>query len=259
MAAPLPSATAIATAAPVLVTLGDSITAGAHGSEYPHKLGELIGAARVTNLGIGGEFSGPMNYTVRNGTHMVYGGVLRDQVGAIPLDATIVTLYIGTNDMWLAREKTAPDLSNIDDVYADAAKAYDANLKAIVSAVRRRAPLARIVVADVPNPANRPVHMAEKAAMRDAESLLADSMRSTILATGVTVVDLECDPAMYDDANFGGPYDVHPVDRGFKAIAADFANAILHGSTLSWCVYELPMPNPLRAPSAPTTPKHTTK
>lgn len=237
----LPAAPATPTPPPVLVTLGDSITAGAHGSEYPHKLGALIDAVSVTNLGIGGEFSGPVDYQVPGGAHMVYGGVLKDEVPKIPLDATIVTLYIGTNDMWLAGVKIAPDLSDIDSVYAQAAATYDANIKGIISGIENRVPLARIIVADVPNSSNRPSHEVEPLKMRKAESSLADAMRMSLVATGDTVVDLECDPAMYNDANFGGPLDVHPVDSGFVDIAQHFADAILSPRPPKPCSYESPM------------------
>ena len=233
---------ALGTSQPVLVTLGDSITAGANGSEYPRKLGTLIDAARVVNLGIPGQFSGPVDYQIPKGPHMVYAGVLAAEVPKIPPDATIVTLYIGTNDMWLAQLKAQADPGDVLCIYAHAAQTYRANVDAIVGGIRSRVPHARLVVADVPNPADRPVHLTEDPLLRAAQTGFADSMRRTLLETGATFVDLECDPAMYDDANFGGPYDVHPIDAGFERIAQDFAQALRHAAPAGSCVYETDAP-----------------
>lgn len=205
-------------------------------------VGSLVGA-RVLDLGIPGEFSGPVDYQIPNREHMIYGGLLADEVHRIPLDADIVTLYIGTNDMWLAHLRTQPDLSNVERAYEDAAEAYSANLRAIVASIRDRVPHAMLVIADVPNPANRPVEVSRpNPRVRTAESWLANSMKASIVSTGAIIVDLECDPAMYDDANFGSPYDVHPVASGFSAIATDFAQAISSGvSQARTCRYQAPI------------------
>lgn len=192
----------------VLVALGDSITAS---GTYPAQLAALLGA-RLVNLGINGEFSGPTTFGVIH-----QGGVLADQVPQIPLNATIVTLYIGTNDMWLFGVPNAPGYL---DVAATAAR-YDANIRAIVAGIRQRVPAARVILASVPNAAKRAAGLGDT-----ATSALAEAMRVSVLYTGLPVADLENDSAMYDEANFGGPYDPHPNAAGAAVIAAEFVLAI---------------------------------
>lgn len=205
-------------AAEKLVTLGDSITAGANGSEYPSMLATALGAT-VTNLGIGGEFTGPLIYGALH-----YGGVLADEVGAIPLDTTLVTLYIGANDMWLFGVSDYPGYLDVPTTLAR----YDANIRTIVAGIRARVPGARIILASVPNAALRPVNVNLPQSIKGAYAALADGMRASLYATGLPVADLEHEPGMYDDANFDGPYSPHPIAAGFAIIAADFAKVIQH-------------------------------
>lgn len=235
---PAPAPTpAVSPAAPVYVALGDSITAGAYGSTYTIPLAQALGA-RLINLGKGGEFSGPMHYQLscKGCAHLDYDGLLADEVPKIPLDATLVTLYVGTNDMWVAGDRSGDILANYDA----AARAYDSNIRAIVKAVRLRVPGARIVVATVPNGAHRPAAHAWSPILRQGETNLANSMKQTLISTGLPIVDLECEPGMYDDANFGGPIDPHPNAKGFAIIAADFLSVIQHAPPVSHCDYENP-------------------
>ena len=63
-------------------------------------------------------------------------------------------------------------------------------------------------------------------------------MRAAVLVSGAEVVDLECEPGMYEDANFDGPLDPHPIASGHAAIASDFARVIAHGSDTGGCKWE---------------------
>lgn len=197
-----------------LVTLGDSITANALG--YAPLLASALGAT-LTNLAINGQFSGAVIY---GAIHQ--GGVLADEVANIPLDTTLVTLYIGTNDMWLFGVSDYPGYLDVATTLAR----YDANIRSIIAGIRQRVPAARIVVASVPNSANRSGNAGLPQAIHDAVTAVADGMRASLLATGLPIVDLEHEPAMYDDANFGSNVDPHPNAAGCAIVAADFAKVI---------------------------------
>lgn len=243
MAAPaFATPAALVTPAPLprLTTLGDSITAGAYGSSYTVPLATALGM-QLTNLGIGGEFSGPVDFqqTCTGCARITYGGILADEVPKIPLQTTIVTLYVGTNDrIFLGELGMLPDMSNALTIAQGVAVEYDANIKAIVAGVRARVPNARIILATVPNGAWRPTGKTWPLPLRKSITYMSNAFKKTLVDTGLPVVDLMCEPAMYDDANFGGPTDVHPVASGFAVVAADFAATIRHPKPAGHCKYE---------------------
>ncbi|MDB5095478.1 MAG: GDSL-like lipase/acylhydrolase domain protein [Candidatus Eremiobacteraeota bacterium] len=229
-----------------LTTLGDSITATyadptVDATLYPHVLAGLLGAT-LTDLGISGEASGPVTAAYREGAlaYGTSGGVLADEVPLIPLDTTIVTLYIGTNDVYEMGTQQAPDYSNTAQIGADTASAYATNVRAIVAGIHARVPNARIFAASVPDPAWRPISLPAPMIERSPYVTTLDAMRQALIGTGATLVDLMCEPAMYDDANFANPYDVHPLPSGHAVIAADFAAQIAHPTTPSSCKYQSP-------------------
>lgn len=234
---PAPVPVAAASAAPVnLTTLGDSITAD---GRYATALAGMLGA-RLTNLGVSGETSGGHPaFTAPNGGPFIVaeGGVLADQVTKIPLDSTIVTLYIGTNDVW------EDDLLGTPD--DQSAAAFATNLRAIVAGIRARVPAAQLAIATVPNghvyrsrdpiayDVTFPASDARRAFFR-----LAHAIKTEIVGTGATVVDLLCEPAMYDLADFPDPWDVHPNDTGHAVIARDFYNALKTNALSAPCKWE---------------------
>jgi lysophospholipase L1-like esterase len=238
---------------PHLTTLGDSITAGSSASDpnksYPVLLAASLGAT-LTNLGIGGMTTGPFpGHTNAAGRIVVapYPGVLAAEVPKIPLDSMIVTVFIGTNDGWLmSLDFHQPSEDNLAEVTAAWSTAFRTNLPAIVAGIRARVPTARIVVATVPNSANRTAVLISKDPWRQAVSDFSNAMKATIVASGVTVVDLQCEPGMYDDSSFAGPIDVHPNDAGHALIAAAFFRAIQHPTAVTPCKYGAPL-----SPEAP--------
>jgi lysophospholipase L1-like esterase len=225
----------------VYAALGDSITAGGEASTPANDYVSLVGAAlgaQTTNLGIGGMTSGPVNLWI--GTeNIVYSGVLAAEVPGIPTNATLVTLYIGTNDYYLAGNQSTtstgasvgllPDYSNMAAVEASVESAYQTNIAGIIAGIKSRAPKARIVVATMPNYGWRDGHLGGPNDLAVSQSI-ANSFKATLVATGLTVVDLECEPGMYDEKNFNSPTDPHPNDAGHAIMAADFLAQIAHPS-----------------------------
>jgi lysophospholipase L1-like esterase len=226
-------ATAAPTAAPTPIfytALGDSITAGGEAStigstDFVTLVGKALGAT-TTNLGIGGQFSGPVNVIIPTGLNIVYTGVLAAEVPNIPLNTNLISLYIGTNDLWLTEEMGAVQTP------------YAANLAGIISGIHARVPNAKIVALTVPNDTYRNA-AGESAALKTVLTGFDNAMRTAIIGSGALVADLQCDPAMYNNANFPNPYDVHPNDAGHAAIAADVLAQIAHPTApAASCVYQ---------------------
>ena len=223
---PLPVA---ATSAPqVYVALGDSITHGWDGSQYltTQAYVNIVAASlgmTLVNLAIDGEQSGP---PITSGG--ADSGVLLDEVPQVPANASLVTVYTGIVD----ENQTA--IGN--DNYATTAGYYAANVRAIVAGIRQRAPQARIVLIAPPDLMDRsPWYGVPN---RSALATMVTAMKGALVATGLPVVDLECEPAMYDPANFLDGTNLHPLASGQAMIAADVLAQIAHPSAPGHCSYE---------------------
>jgi lysophospholipase L1-like esterase len=236
--APAPSPTPIHYTA-----LGDSITSGFGADDwqtqgYASLLAAALPAATFVNLGQAGQSAGPMATTK---------GVLVGEVPNMPADSNLVTLYIGFNDYWhYSFDSVAPDESNIDTAFPQGAATIVASIQGIVSAVRAKFPAARILVATQPNLANNPVglHYAPDARMRAGLSLMAQQIKAGIVAmSGITVVDLMCDPASYDPANYPAASSyVHPDNAGHIALEQAFLAELQHPTApVAHCLYENPV------------------
>lgn len=201
-------------------SLGDSIALGQDVTSvqaYPTLLALDINAS-VANLGIGGE---------EIGTRGVSKGVQIDEVPLIPLNTTVVTLYIGTNDALDQQTAGTYDPSM-----------FVANIPPLISAIKLRVPAAQIIVATIPNRADTEPYLTGDPTNRARETTMINAMNAALVGTGLAIADLHCDPAMYDPINFFSPYDVHPVASGHVAIAADFMQAIQHPKPVQPCAYD---------------------
>lgn len=212
----MPRVAATATPSPYLTTLGDSITYGIGASDrnatsYAALLAKALGA-HWTNLGIQGETLIPEPnaiFTGVSGTGLAYhanAGVLADEVPNIPLQTTIVTLYIGTNDLYYTSSSMLPDLSNDATVLAGVGPLWDSSFSALIRAIRGRVPSASIVVATNINVADKGsivnLNFEPYKTYRQGLTDLVNRMNATAEAAGVVIADLHCDARLYDTANY---------------------------------------------------------
>lgn len=234
-AAPAPTATPI-----VYAALGDSITLGGAASSPATDYVSLVGAAlnaTTTDLGIGGETSGPISQLV-SGSLISYPGVLAAEVPNIPLNANLVTLYIGTNDIFFAEnDGLLPDFSNFAGIANATVAIYTENVQAIVAGIRARVPNARIIVASVPTSAYRSINQYAPALDIDGVLTMGIGFRNALIALGLDVVDFACDPVLYADSTYSDPYNVHPDDAGHAAMAADLLAQITNPTSPGTCKY----------------------
>ena len=143
-----------------------------------------------------------------------------DQVPHIPSNATLVTIQDGYNDSCpLAKDRGI----TFDD--------WSEQMQWLVAAVRQRAPHARIILATILNPAFTPDTLAAPCAgdfpaQQAAYTLLNARMNAVITALGVAIVDLRCDPLLYDIKTYNPPDFSHPTDAGYLHIAQRFLDVI---------------------------------
>ena len=112
-------------------------------------------------------------------------------------------------------------------------------MRAIVAAIHARVPGAKLAIFTVPNQTYRSA-AGEAPAQKQVISAFDDTMRAAIIATGAIVVDLQCEPGMYDNANFANPWDVHPMNPGHAIIAADVIAQLAHQTAPGHCQWENP-------------------
>ncbi len=241
---------------PYLTTIGDSITYGIGASDrettsYAALLARALGA-RWTNLGIQRETLIPEPnaiFTGVSGSGSAYrsnGGVLADEVPNIPLQTTIVTLYIGTNDLYYTAASMHPDLSNAAGIFSGVGPLWDSAFTSLIHAIRVRVPSAKIVVATVINVADKGnvarLNAGPWKSYRRGFTDLANHMNAAIYNAGVDVAAVHCDARLYDVANYMTPDDVHPNDIGHRALFEDFMTAIRHPQKRpSPCIYDGPI------------------
>jgi lysophospholipase L1-like esterase len=146
--------------------------------------------------------------------------VISDELPYLPAKATLVTLYIGTNDSRAVRD---PGVS-FDDVVAN----FETHFDQLLAMIHTRAPRARIVLINFPNQKYLAAgyHVADDVLPRyDATSQTLTGFIDTHYPR-YAVVDTICNPASYDDhLRWNGT--VHPNDAGADILAQSVVKVVL--------------------------------
>jgi len=221
-----------ATPAPpgLYVALGDSITYGT-GVEHncsafpthPVDIAEycpdgasyaILVAKALRDAGVAGHF---MNLGI-NGAKVER--VIADELPWLPADATVVTLYIGTND---SRAVRSPIITMNDVV-----QRYEASYDQLLQMIHDRAPGARIVLVNFPNEKYLAAtyHVEPDVLPRyDAVSQVLDVFINAHCPR-YAVADTICNPASYDNSLlYKG--NVHPNEAGAVILSQSVTRAIL--------------------------------
>lgn len=212
------------------VSLGDSITYG-YGVEqnchafptHPVDIDSycpdgasyaILTAKALRDAGVAGHF---MNLGINGAT---IERVITDELPYLPANATLVTLYIGTNDSRAVR--------NPDNSISSVVQKYESHYEQLLQMIHEQAPQARIVLINFPNQK----YLA--AGYNVEEDVLPRYNRiSQILATFVDmhypkypVVDTICNPVSYDQ-NLLYRATVHPNEAGAVHLAHAVTAVIL--------------------------------
>jgi lysophospholipase L1-like esterase len=215
----------------ILVTLGDSITAGYQASEpcipWPKPSPSLVppfcdsGTSFVADLA--------HELAARNGSAIsvlnlgISGGqvstVIAKEIALVPKEATIITIYIGTNnirdlaDAVLSGGNQTSLLSNLKSSF-----------ETMLTDVRARAPSARIVLVNLPNQRYIAGPAAAASPHFRAYNNLSQAYDRMVNAyyPRYPVVDLACDPRSYLPQNIShAPSSPHPNTLGHAVLAQD--------------------------------------
>ena len=185
----------------------DAFCAAPHGKSYSERVARELRAKGIAgmymNAGIGGA-------TVTT--------VIEDELPWLPANATIITLYLGTNDT------RAPFTRKIspEETLAKFKKGY----KIILDYIHKTAPQAKVYLVNVPNQKflDGIGNMKDYLDVFEKTSTAVDTYIDSLYPQ-YPVVDLVCLPTTYDmSLQFAGS--VHPNDEGAAPLAAAITQVI---------------------------------
>lgn len=157
------------------------------------------------------------------------GNLIEQEAPFVTRGATVVTVFTGANDVNTITSALANGAGGNDQAgYIDQKVAtFASDYSTLISAIRSRAPSARIVVLNLPNMAGLPYLAGASTAQKQAAQRASVRMTTTVINTlsGVTVIDLMCDSRIYQSSIYSSD-GFHPNDAGYAIIGAELAKAV---------------------------------
>lgn len=209
------------------------------GTGYVPTLARQLRGARevtVTNLGIPAAVLSPaIEAIARQYGRDVTGNFIDREMPFVPRDATLITVSGGANDVNAVGDAMAQGAAGADvPGYIDRqARAFGADYDRLVSGVRSRAPGAFLIVLNVPNLAAFPYatrYTLDQRRVLQALAVAFSREANRQAGSGIVILDLMCDPAMYSPAHFAAD-GFHPNDTGYAHIATRLAAVVNGGSS----------------------------
>ncbi len=197
--------------------------------------GAVIGPDIQTTANMYGTLGGPTPCLPRTPADAVPANFLQNELPAVNPGALFVTIFAGGNDVNAIVNALACGAGGTTPATQTAfvtqeVTAFGHDFATLVGAVHKNAPSATIVVANIPNFANVPYAAQQPAAVRQALQGISVAIDTNVInmvvAAGVPVVDLQCDPRSYMPSNFYTD-GFHPNDAGYAALASSFLTQAL--------------------------------
>lgn len=192
--------------------------------------GQLGAGLAFDNLGTPGGVLSPTMSALGSEFNRVALNFIERQAPFVPPASTYVTIFAGGNDANIIGEavragRAGNDIRGYIDQHV---RQWGSDYETLIDRVRGRAARARVVVFNLPNLGVAP-YMAgatalERSIMQRIAVGLADRANA-LAARGVLVVDLLCEPRIYNAANFSSD-GFHPSDQGYT-LMADLATPVL--------------------------------
>ena len=160
---------------------------------------------------------------------------LFDQATVVSTSSTHITIFTAGNDAHVIAQniragRGAADVRGFIDQHV---QQWGTDLQDLVRRVRARAPEARIVAINLPNLGAAPYvagsPVLERSILQRIAVGLTDRV-NTLASQNVLVIDLMCDPRIYDASSFSAD-GFHPSDRGYGFMAELTYPALANGTT----------------------------
>jgi len=169
---------------------------------------------------------------------VILGNFIEQEMNFVQQNATVVTVFAGINEVNVITAALGGGAGGNDpNGLIDAqVRAFGTDYATLLAGIRARAPSARVIVLNVPNPVGLPFLASVSLAQRQAAQRAAVGMTRTVVnpltSQGVLVVDLMCDSRSYVASNYSSD-GLHPNDAGYAFIAGEVVRAITSTSFAS--------------------------
>lgn len=170
---------------------------------------------------------------VQYGRTDVLANFIQQEVPFVEKDASLVTVFTGANDVNVVTSALGQGAGGSDPTaFIDQSVAgFTSDFATLIANVRSRSGSARIIVLNLPNLAGLPYLASASLAQKQAAQRASVRITTTVInpTPGVTVIDLMCDPRLYQSANLSSD-GFHPNDAGYALLGAELAQAVSSSS-----------------------------
>lgn len=198
------------------------------GKGYVQEIVRRLTAAGKTvtlqNLGVPGAVLSKSIQTIANQLNRGAAiNFIQDEAPFVRTDSTLVTIFAGGNDANTIGSalKAGYGGSNPTAWATQQIQAFGTDMATLVTAVKTRAPKARIVILNLPNLAALPYAAGYTNDEKKILQQIAVGLNAGINATtsqGAVVVDMMCDSRLYSSSIFSSD-GFHPNDAGYQLFA----------------------------------------
>ena len=212
-------------------------TACPNGTGYVQDIGRMYQAdhASITlsllNMGIPGAVLGPTIMNLGNSLGLgIPANFIDGELPFIQTNGSLVTIFAGGNDVRTVGSAIQAGLagSDVNAYILNQSSQFGADLNTLVNGVKAKSPSARIIVLNLPNLAGTPFASGYALADKQVLQTIAVSFSAQIngfSTRGASVVDLMCDPNMYQPSIFSSD-GFHPNDQGYAYLAGLVYNLV---------------------------------
>lgn len=178
----------------------------------------------LQNLGVPGAVLSSSMQTIGNQLNRgIAINFIQDEAPFVRTDSTLVTVFAGGNDANTIGSalKAGYGGSNATAWANQQIQQFATDMAALVSAIKTRAPKARIVILNLPNLAGMPYAVGNTTAEKQILQQIAVGLNAGVNATasqGAIIVDMMCDSRLYSSSIFSSD-GFHPNDVGYSLFA----------------------------------------
>jgi lysophospholipase L1-like esterase len=189
----------------------------------------------LQNLGIPAAVLGPttMQLGLSQGD-LIPASFLQGELPFMQSGQNLVTIFAGGNDTNVIGKALLHGAGGSDPLgyIANQANQFGADLNTLISGIRSGSPQARIIIMNLPNLGAAPYASGDSLAEKQGLQAISVSLSAKVNALasqGVIVIDLMCDPNVYNPASFSSD-GFHPNDQGYAYWANLVYAAVKAGS-----------------------------